>query len=74
MAATTVVAAPHLRFTAAGMYRDRERGTAPKQLDAARGRSTAGERSVGAAAPCPAAYASLFGAEVGTGGRPASFP
>ena len=45
------------------MYRDRDPGAAPKERNAARCRSTAGERSAGPTAPCPAAYASRFAAE-----------
>ena len=47
------------------MYRDREPGPAPKQLNAARCRSSAGERSAAPTAASPAAYATRFAAEVG---------
>ena len=56
------------------MYRDGASGNAPKQRNAARCRSNAGDRSgdrsAGPAAPCPSAYASRFGAEVGNRSPP----
>ena len=48
------------------MYRDRESGNAPKQLNAVRCCSRAGERSAGPAVPYPARCASRFAAEPAT--------
>ena len=50
------------------MDRDREPGNTSKQLNAARCRCRAGERS--AAVPCPAPYANRFAAEVASWRRP----